>query len=131
MKNQKSNHHMRGQGMVEFALILGILLLIIAGSIDMGRGIYAFSVVQNAAREGARFGVINPDDVGGIQDAARRLTAGLDGAAVSVIPSYLDARTLQVTVSYAFEPITPFLARFMGESGNITLESSASMRIEE
>jgi hypothetical protein len=47
----------RGQGLVEFALILPILLLIILGIIEAAFLIQGYITVQHAAREAARFAV--------------------------------------------------------------------------
>lgn len=43
----------RGQSLVEFALILPIMLMFLAGVIDLGRVFYATISLNNAAREGA------------------------------------------------------------------------------
>lgn len=48
-----------GQGLVEFALVLPMILLLIMGVVDFGRGIFAFNEVSNAAREGGRTGIVN------------------------------------------------------------------------
>lgn len=48
-----------GQSLVEFALVLPLILLLIMGVIDLGRGIFAFNEVSNAAREGGRTGIVN------------------------------------------------------------------------
>lgn len=48
-----------GQSLVEFALVLPLILLLIMGVIDFGRGIFAFNEVSNAAREGGRTGIVN------------------------------------------------------------------------
>jgi Flp pilus assembly protein TadG len=47
-----------GQGLVEFALVLPIFLLLIFGVIDGGRYVYVNSTLSNAAREGARLGSV-------------------------------------------------------------------------
>ena len=47
----------RGQGLVEFALILPVLLLIILGIVEAAFLIQGFLTVQHAAREAARFAV--------------------------------------------------------------------------
>ena len=60
-----------GQGMVEFALVLPALLLTIMGIADFGRLFAVYSNLFNAAREGARYGVVNPKNVPGITGAAR------------------------------------------------------------
>lgn len=43
-----------GQGLVEFALVMPVFLLIFFGLIDVGRLVYTNSVLSQAAREGAR-----------------------------------------------------------------------------
>lgn len=48
-----------GQSLVEFALVLPLILLLIMGVIDLGRGIFAFNEVSNAARAGGRTGIVN------------------------------------------------------------------------
>jgi hypothetical protein len=45
----------------EFAIVMPILLLILAGAADVGRAFYAFVAIENAAKEGAFFGARNPD----------------------------------------------------------------------
>jgi hypothetical protein len=47
----------RSQGLVEFAIIAPILLLLTFGIIDFGRGLYYYITLQQAANEGARVAV--------------------------------------------------------------------------
>jgi Flp pilus assembly protein TadG len=49
----------RGQGLVEFALVLPIILLLIFGAVDLGRAVYAYNTIANAARNGARVAAVN------------------------------------------------------------------------
>jgi Flp pilus assembly protein TadG len=51
----------RGQGLVEFALVAPIFLLILLAIFDLGRGIFAYTSLTNAAREGARLAIVNQD----------------------------------------------------------------------
>src|SRR3979409_2690584 len=45
----------RGQAMVEFAITLPILVLLVAGTVELGRG-YVFAIAaSDAARDGARY----------------------------------------------------------------------------
>jgi len=46
----------RGQGLVEFALILPVLLLFMLGIMEFGRVLYVYTEVSNAAREALRAG---------------------------------------------------------------------------
>lgn len=52
----------RGQSLVEFALILGILVWILFGVLDLGRVAQTYIVIKNAAREGAYYGSMHPGD---------------------------------------------------------------------
>lgn len=49
----------RGQGLVEFALVFPIIVLIFFAIFDLGRGVYAYNTIANAARVGARVAVVN------------------------------------------------------------------------
>ena len=46
-----------GQSMVEFAVLAPIFFLLLLGTIDLGRAVYTYNAISNAAREGARAGV--------------------------------------------------------------------------
>lgn len=48
----------KGQGMVEFALILPLLLVFLIGTIEFGRMLTIYSSVSSAAREAARWGSV-------------------------------------------------------------------------
>jgi Flp pilus assembly protein TadG len=48
----------RGQALAEFALVLPLILLFIAGVVEMGRAWNIKQVVTDAAREGARYTVV-------------------------------------------------------------------------
>lgn len=54
----------RGQGLVEFALVLPVFLLILFGLIDVGRYVYLNSVLSQAAREAARVGAAEAGWIG-------------------------------------------------------------------
>jgi Flp pilus assembly protein TadG len=51
-----------GQAVVEFSLVSLTLLLIIFGTIDLGRAVFVRSMLTNAVREAARYGSIYPTD---------------------------------------------------------------------
>lgn len=115
----------RGQSMVELALVLPILLLIVLGLIEFGRAFFIYTVVSNAAREGARFGIIEPANAEGIQSAAESRLILVAPEAVSITVSYDDGdgageyfdpllispgqSRVRVNVSYEFSMITPII----------------------
>lgn len=43
-----------GQSMVEFAVLAPIFFLLLLGTIDLGRAVYIYNSISDAAREGAR-----------------------------------------------------------------------------
>jgi hypothetical protein len=51
-----------GQSMVELALSITILLALLAGTIDLGRGLFTWMAMRDGAQEGATYGAINPPD---------------------------------------------------------------------
>jgi Flp pilus assembly protein TadG len=65
----------RGASAVEFALVLPLLLLVIAGIVDFGRAFFTQVILTNAAREGARAAVFATATPG----PAARATAAAPG----------------------------------------------------
>jgi Flp pilus assembly protein TadG len=53
----------RGQALAEFAIIMPVLFLVIAGIIEFGRGWNIKQAVTDAAREGARYFVVQDNDL--------------------------------------------------------------------
>ena len=123
-----------GQSLAEFAVILFVLVLIIVGIIDLARAVYARSVIANAAREGARYGVIDPADTAGITNAARRLTVGLEDPAtrLTVQVTRPDEQHVQVEVTYLFRAITALMTQFVdgGSGSGVPLRARSLMRVE-
>lgn len=71
----RNNKWIGGQGLVEFALILPILLLLVIGALDFGRAFYMKVVMENSAREGAYY-MTNHTDEG-------KATAIVDGVSTT------------------------------------------------
>jgi TadE-like protein len=46
-----------GQSMVEFAILAPVFFLLLLGTIDLGRAIYIYNTISDAAREGTRAAV--------------------------------------------------------------------------
>jgi Flp pilus assembly protein TadG len=123
----------RGQATVELAFLLPVLLLCCMGMLDFGRGLNAWVVMQNAAREGAFFAAKNTADPNLAADvrtvvlaeASPLLTAATVGNIVISGPSNVDGtlieKTDSVTVAYNFQLATPV---FSGHS--IALSAAAA-----
>lgn len=54
-RSTQDNRNMRGVAVVEFALLLFILLIVVAGIIEFGRAFWYYDAVTKATRDGARF----------------------------------------------------------------------------
>jgi len=48
----------RGQALVEFALVFPVFMLVLFGIIDVGRYVYVSNALNEASREGARYGSV-------------------------------------------------------------------------
>jgi Flp pilus assembly protein TadG len=130
----------RGQGLVEFALIFPILILLLVGIFDAGRLIFAYNDITNAAREGTRVGIVD-QTAGTIQtEVIRQATSlGLTAAQVDVKfcksdgtgcsstkPTTLDS-LVQVRVTYPWRAITPIIGNIIGP---VTVGSESRMSVE-
>lgn len=49
-----------GVALVEFALVVPVLILLLAGILDTGRAVNAYVTISNASREGAHYAALNP-----------------------------------------------------------------------
>lgn len=119
----------RGQDLAEYALILPIFLMVIMSIFDMGRAVYYYSALQNSVREGARYGIIYPDDITGIEDVVRQKAVGLDMSDLDIFTSYPTEKTIQVRATLRFQIVTPIIGAFFG-SNELTFSGQATMHVE-
>jgi hypothetical protein len=135
-----------GQTLVEFALILPIFIFLAVVIFDFGRAVYYYNAIHNAAREGARYGVIHPhtSDYDDIKDVAITYSIGLGLVRDDIIvepgpPEDVAGEqnpTIKITVNYCFDPVTPYVEDLVKSSGglcgstNLLLTSVAVMRTE-
>ncbi len=150
MKNtNKTNKN--GQGMVEFALVLPILLLLVIGLIEAGRLIFMYSAVISASREAVRYGVTTgtnasgtplAQDCDGMRAAARKAATIVtledsdiviqydNGPGTAVLATCSGSTTsfepqsgnrLVVTISTQYEPAVPLVPL-----GPLTISSTAA-----
>jgi len=134
-----------GAELVEFALVLPILLLLIAGIADFGLLFHSHEVTTNAAREGARLAVLPGYDANGYAAVQTRVSSyiaagGLTGAfTTTVTPQAVDlgggltANGVQVRVAYThtFLFIGPIVGLINGTfATTLTYQTAAVMRTE-
>lgn len=48
-----------GQSVVEFAMVIPMIMLLILGALDLGRAVYTYNTLAQAAREGNRVAIVN------------------------------------------------------------------------
>ncbi len=112
-RNIQKEKSERGQAAVEFAVILPVFICILCAVIDFG-WIFMHEInVTNAAREGARAGIVCASDAdfnskvnNRVREAAPNLkTSGLSVSAVKKGSS--GNENVEVTLDYALETLTP------------------------
>ena len=130
----------RGAELIEFALVAPLLILLLAGIFDFGMMFRTFEAVTNAAREGARVGVLPgyaPSDVEDRVDAYMA-ASGLTGSytvAVANMPvatgaGTFTARSVTVNYTYQFAILGVIGAPFGGNFTTIPLRAVSVMRTE-
>jgi hypothetical protein len=50
-----------GQALAEFALVIPLFLILLFAIFDLGRAVFTYNSITNAAREGARLAIVNQD----------------------------------------------------------------------
>jgi len=87
----------QGQGMVEFALVLPILLLLVIGALDLGRAFYMKVVMENSAREGAYYMVYNPAEgkAGGFAKAKAETQIEAKDSGYTIPPEDIEVTCMQ------------------------------------
>lgn len=128
----KRRNSIKGQSIIEAALVLPVLLLVLTAIMDFGILFNNYLVVSNASREGARKASVGGTDTQ-IISMVRNVTASLDAVklTVSISPDEADrsaGEAVMVTVAYEYGMITPFVAAVI--PGPFRLEAKTTMRCE-
>ncbi len=130
---QNWNQFKAGQAIIEFALVLPLLVLFIMGIFDLGNGVFTNNMLENAAREGARVGVIKSKTDADIRSRVRAAAPNLnlsDNRQIAIAPS--PSRTfnepITVTVQYTYQPIMPLIGQITG--GGIPMTATSVMIVE-
>ena len=131
-ENGLSNLTEKGQSLVEFAFSLVILLVLVAGIVDLGRAFFTYMALHDAAQEGAIHGALNPTDTNGIITRVRETSQHpvdlMDTSIVSVgveATGVCEGAVMKVIVTYQDFPVTmPLMGSIIG-SQTITLKASA------
>jgi len=122
----------RGQALVEMALVLPVLVLLIFGIIEFGRVFNAYLIITNAAREGARAGIVGATDLKILQTVEGSATT-LDTLqlTVTITPSSayrVRGSSLTVDVDYPVTLYAPVISNIIGNP--YVVHGSSTMRVE-
>lgn len=132
----RHNRH-RGQGMVEFALIIPIFLAITLGTVELGWLLFANHSLTNATREGARYAMVHGERSGDIatvasvtpvvQDSAGRFASEVTVTNVEFAPNTAEPGSqVRVETTYTHQPI---IGMIIG-AGTITLNSDSTVIVQ-
>lgn len=122
-----------GAALIEAAFVLPILLVLAMGMLDFGRAFHTKSLLDQAAREGARVAVVTAPDVDLVTGRATAVLSagGVTPTSVTVVGPGPD-RMVTVTVNATFSFITPGVFGLFGGSFGNTIDMSGQcvMRFE-
>jgi Flp pilus assembly protein TadG len=118
----------RGANLVEMALVVPLLLLLLAGVLDIGRAFNNYIIITNASREGARWAARFPADQFGIEQATidEAANSGVALTSGNIAITGLNGTAgnpIRVTVTYQFQTI---MGGVLGV-GNLTLRNMTEM----
>ena len=136
----------RGAELVEYALIVPVLMLILLGICEFGLALQAYIVVSNAAREGARVGMLvcasdpacyTTDDVSARVVAF--VEAGLPSGAATPVTTCscessvrgISVERVAVSYTYQFQFISGIASLFGGSFTTIPMTAVSTMRKEK
>lgn len=101
----------RGQSLVEFALVFPIIIFVIAAFVEIGRAVFAYNTIANAARQGVRVAAVN--QMGDVTDcdASRPVEDPFEPhwsirGCVIAAAATLGIKTDNITVAYDPPPAT-------------------------
>ena len=124
---------LRGQALVEFALIIPLFILIVVGIFEGARAIYTYNALSNAVRESLREAIVHQDPTA-IEAEAERVLGGLFPATQFIhdltdCPAITDPDEVciyRIELRYTFAPVLlgPIFSPVMSADGEMTVEST-------
>ncbi len=133
----------KGQSLTELGISLIFLLILLAGTVDIGRALFSIITLNDAAQEGATYAAYAPGDTNGIvsriqnysdypidfstfQLGSQILIQAPNGYCADRVGSVQNE--IEVQVLYKMEIVTPFLGSILG-SQEIPLKASSKVAI--
>ena len=124
----------RGQSAVEFALVVTIAIIMFLGMMQFGMYLYGLSIVENAARNGARLGSVSQacpscDATAGAQSALQGQPVIRNAAVAVLAPGGVVGSTVKIRVTAHLPMIVPGGSTF-GLEPLTTVSAEATFRQE-
>lgn len=120
----------RGQAMVEMAFAVPILVLLLAGILDMGRVVHDALTINYAAREGARVAAVGADNAAiltAIYNASRSVNL-TDTPDISPLTDRKPNQPVTITISHTVPILFPVISALVPNP--FPLQATAVMRME-
>jgi len=142
----------RGQAIVEFALVIGFLVILLVSMLEMSLFLYNYAVLTDAAKEGVRYAIVHGSSTGnsltGSVESApwSTCTTAATGGVLTTVQSYAAASLhntsgmsvdlcypdgnnnpgsgVQVNVSYPYSPL------FLTNWATVTISATSVGRIQ-
>ncbi len=115
-----------GQSLVELAVGVLVLIILVMGIIDLGRALFYYTALRDAAQAGATYGSIQPQDCAGLEGAVYSQMSGESSIKVTQkmngvfcndqqLSDACSGQEIEVTVEQDnFPLVTPILGIFIG-----------------
>jgi Flp pilus assembly protein TadG len=128
-KREERGRRIRGQALVEFAMVLTILTMIVFGVIEWGRLWMTANALTSAAREGVRVAAVTAPDQNQVRNAVQRVMSAANLSGYTVTTSGPDGNNeVRVTVQMDYSVLTNSIVP--GLNGTIRITRSSIMRWE-
>jgi Flp pilus assembly protein TadG len=131
----KKENNEQGQGLVELALVLPILLVLLFGIVEFGRVVGAGIVVSQSARDAARLGTVGATDTE-IENRIKTKTAASlydpsapDKLTINIYRTEMDGnKDIEINIGYKVQLYMPFIPDIIGNS--FIVNGKSVMRME-
>jgi Flp pilus assembly protein TadG len=129
VQHRSGRRREKGQEVIEFTLVLPLLLLLLLGIMEFAIAVLAYNSVAHAAREGARYGVIHPEDTAGIVARVQEAAVALDSNEFQFNVSLADG-AVHVEVTYDHDLLIAPVVQAIGGNPTIQMHTVATMYVE-
>lgn len=85
----------RGQGLIEFALVLPVLLILVVGVLDFGMAFFVKVQLENSAREGANYMTFHHTDSTSVADTKSVVQTEGQNAGITIATANITVTCLQ------------------------------------